>query len=159
VQGEITDVLAKERFWEYQVNFFCGDPALYSEEALTETAIALPSTVVPYAGTFAGLPILEFTISGVGADAQVTFSNSAAPAGYPDFVVRPTENGVYAAYTSREDVALRERVIKDGTDDRTRIRRGAWLKLYPGATNTITVSTSGTVTVSNVSVSWRPRYL
>lgn len=129
----------------FEVDFLAVDPFAYKSTTDSQTGLAAGGTATNN-GTAYVMPSLALDISSIGTSGTVTITNTTTGQA---LTLTPAATGVNTIDCGAETV------VRGGVDKTTELSTASeFMRLDPGA-NTITVSTTGGLTVSTLAFTWR----
>lgn len=141
---------AMQRAWmRFQVGFFCADPYIYSNSETTQASLAAGGTI-NNGGSVSALPTFTLVIDDIGSDGTVTLENETTG---ESFTITPAGTGTYIINTRDETIT------KSSADMTTEVSIDSRFLTLAAGSNTLTVSTTGGLSVDTLDVAYRQRHL
>lgn len=133
------------RFWgDFDVEFYSADPLLYAETATSTSSLAAGGTITNSGQAATRHVTLTLAVGSIGTNGTIILTNTTTG---EVMTITPDATGTFTIDCYAETVS-RSSAYRPATFS------GEWISLNPGA-NTLTVSTTGSASVSSLSCSHR----
>lgn len=129
---------------EFAVEFYCADPLLYAETATSTSSLSGGGTITNSGQAATRHVTLTLAVGSIGTNGTIILTNTTTG---EVMTITPDATGTFTIDCYAETIS-RSSAYRPATFS------GEWLSLAPGS-NTLTVSTTGSASVSSLSCSHR----